>query len=112
MFKVICSLIILYSIVNANSVQDVINKRNLFENQKEVFRQKEEQKSNSIIHYDTKKPELIETNKEEKCFEIDEIVEENFYSLSNEDKKDIYNKYINKCNTIAFNSKRWSKSKC
>lgn len=99
MSKFIYLLLIIVSFLNAVNLEETINKRNLFENQKEVFKEKEEQKKEKIIHYDIQKPKM-EEQEEGKCFDIKEIKEVNFSLLSEKEKSEVFNKYLNKCNTI------------
>ncbi len=100
MFRKICLILLVISSLKAITVNETINQRNLFEKQKETFKEKEKQKSEEILHYDIKKPK-IEKIDGGKCFEIKTIDEIGFSLLSSNDKTKVYNKYLGKCNTLT-----------
>lgn len=100
MFKKLCVMALIVSSINAATVEEAIKQRNLFENQKNIYKEKEIQKSDEIFHYDVKKPE-IQKSDEGQCFEIKQIVENGITLIEKEKKEEIFNKYINRCDTVT-----------
>lgn len=100
MFKKLCFIFLIVSNLCAQTVEETINQRNLFENQRNIYKEKENQRNDEIFHYDIKKPE-IQKSENEQCFDIKKIVEDSITLIPKEKKDEIFSKYINKCNTIT-----------
>lgn len=100
MFKKLCFIFLTVSNLCAQTVEETINQRNLFENQRNIYKEKENQRNDEIFHYDIKKPE-IQKSENEQCFDIKKIVEDSITLIPKEKKDEIFSKYINKCNTIT-----------
>lgn len=84
----------------ADTVTDLINQREQFEKQKEVFEKLEKRQDENIMRYDVKKPELLPA-KDEQCFDIKAIKDEGITLLSKSEKQSLYEQYLSKCNTIT-----------
>lgn len=84
----------------ADTVTDLINQREQFEKQKEIFEKLEKRQDENIMRYDVKKPELLPV-KDEQCFDIKVIKDEGITLLSKSEKQFLYEQYTAKCNTIT-----------
>lgn len=85
--------------VYADTVTDLINQREQFEKQKEVFEKLEKRQDENILRYNIDKPELL-PKQDEQCFEIKAIKDEGITLLSNNEKQSLYENYIGKCNSL------------
>ncbi|WP_263834047.1 ShlB/FhaC/HecB family hemolysin secretion/activation protein [Sulfurospirillum oryzae] len=99
-FKVCTFFLVMASLAYAESVTDLIDKREQFEKQKEVFEKLEKRQDENIMRYNVEKPELL-PQKDEQCFEIKEIKDEGITLLSHSEKQFLYEQYIGKCNSLT-----------
>lgn len=84
MLQKLCFIFLIVLNLYATTVEEAIKQRNLFENQKNIYKEKEIQKSD-----------------EGQCFEIKQIVENGITLIEKEKKEEIFNKYINRCDTVT-----------
>lgn len=84
----------------ADTVTDLIDKREQFEKQKEVFEKLEKRQDENIIRYNVEKPALLPTQ-DEQCFDIKEIKDEGITLLSHSEKQALYEQYIGQCNSLT-----------
>lgn len=99
-FKVFILFLSISSLVYAESVTDLIDKREQFEKQKEIFEKLEKRQDENIMRYNVEKPELLPTQ-DEQCFEIKTIKDEGITLLSNSEKQFLYEQYSDKCNSLT-----------
>ena len=83
------------------SATEVSKKIELNERQKEIFEKLEDNKNKDIIFHNVKKPKNLKTKKKLPCKVIYSIKDDTITLISNKYKKEIYQKYIGKCNTIV-----------
>lgn len=84
----------------ADTLTDLINQREQFEKQKEVFEKLEKRQDENIMRYNVEKPTLL-PKQDEQCFDIKVIKDEGITLLSSNEKQSLYEEYIGKCNTLT-----------
>jgi len=87
-------------IVHADAVTDLIDKREQFEKQKEVFEKLDKRQDEKIMRYNVEKPELLPTQ-DEQCFDIKAIKDEGITLLSEGEKESLYKEYNGKCSSLT-----------
>ena len=99
-FKASVVFLAISSVVYADAVTDLIDKREQFEKQKEVFERLDKRQDENIIRYSVEKPELLPMQ-DEQCFEIKAIQDEGITLLSNSEKAFLYEPYIGTCRSLT-----------
>lgn len=84
----------------ADTFTEMIDQREQFERQKEIFEKFDKRQDENIIRYNLEKPELL-PNKEEQCFQISHIQDEGITLLREDEKEALYTLYKEKCNTLG-----------
>lgn len=95
-FKVFLVLLSIASMAYADTVTNMIDQREHFEKQKEVFEKLDKRQDENLIRYNVEKPELL-PEKNEQCFQIKTITDEGITLLSNDEKQALYDTYKGKC---------------
>ena len=83
----------------ANS-NDVVGKYERFEKQKDIYNKLKKDKNKNILFKKTIKPPVL-APQNEKCFYIKKITENSITLINETDKNEIFNEYIDKCNTLS-----------
>lgn len=102
MKKVIIINILLFSFVlhASNKIKEVIKDKDLFEGQKQQYKNLQDKSNEKIPFFNVPKPQLLKSD-DKRCFFINHINTDSITLLSSLEKEKILEKYLNKCNTLV-----------
>ena len=98
--RIVVIYVCIFNFLYAQNVLAPIEKQEQLDKQKEVFERLEQNQKQDTFRYQFEKPKLLQ-KEDERCFQITSIKDEGITLLSLDEKKLLYDKYINRCNSLT-----------